>query len=185
MSGTLYLLLGSPGTGKYTVGQEIVRQLEARREPARLVDNHSVANIVMNLIAEADGKSVLPEGLFGIVRDLNALVLRAVEELSPPDWSFVFTHHLVDDERNRSYVEELRQMAGRRGSQLVIVVLSCEWPELRQRISGPDRRARNKLTDADRGRAIMAEGTLKPKGFLTLDVTSCSPEHAAATILDR
>ena len=38
---TIFLLLGFPGTGKYTVAVEMVRHLEAQGHPARHLGNVS------------------------------------------------------------------------------------------------------------------------------------------------
>jgi hypothetical protein len=45
-------------------------------------------------VAEADGSSELPAGVFPLLRQVNLAVLRAVDELAPHGWSFVFTHYL-------------------------------------------------------------------------------------------
>src|SRR4051812_18502407 len=88
----MYVLLGFPGTGKYTVAKRLVAATEQRGETVRLLDNHRSANVLFDLIAEADGSSQLPSGIFPRVRMINTAILETVEHLSPPDWSFVFTY---------------------------------------------------------------------------------------------
>lgn len=46
----VYQLLAFPGTGKYTIAVEIVRQLTERGEHAVLLDNHATANLVGQLV---------------------------------------------------------------------------------------------------------------------------------------
>ena len=41
MEPTIFHLLGSPGVGKYTIGKAL-----AEATGARLVDNHSIANVI-------------------------------------------------------------------------------------------------------------------------------------------
>jgi hypothetical protein len=178
-----YLLLGSPGTGKYTVAQELVAQLRERGEEVRLLDNHRVSNILFDLIAEADGRSRLPTAIFERVRELNLSVLRTIDELSPRDWSFVFTHHLVDTEDNRVYVAELARVAHDRKARFVPVVLTCELGELAGRIPRVDRRDRNKLVDVERGLAMTGDPIVRPDAALALDVTTLPPAVAAGEII--
>jgi hypothetical protein len=183
MQPACYLLLGSPGTGKYTVAQELVTQLRERGEEVRLLDNHRVANVLFDLIAEADGRSRLPASIFERVREMNLTVLRTIDELSPRDWSFVFTHHLVDTEDNRAYVAELAGIARDRDARFVPVILMCELGALAERIPRPDRRDRQKLVDVDRGLAMTRDPIVRPESALELDVTTLPPVVAAGEII--
>ena len=74
--------------GKYTVGAEL-----ARLTGARLVDNHSIANVIFNVIG-TDGVSPLPEGIWERVGQVRAAVLDTIVHLSPPHLSFVFTNYM-------------------------------------------------------------------------------------------
>jgi hypothetical protein len=183
---TIYLLLGFPGTGKYTVAVEVARQLEGDGHPVRLIDNHTVADVLFPLAPQADGRSPLPSELIDRVRDINEVVLRTIEQLSPTEWSFVFTHHLVESTTNREYVARLEALAAQRHARFVPVILSCDHGELLRRVVQPERRGR-KLVDPSRAQEIIDEGMLRPvsRDALALDITSLSPVEAARAIIDQ
>ena len=97
----IVLVLGYPGTGKFTVAKELVTALSTGEGSVKLIDNHVAANVLFDLIAEADGRSVLPPEVVDNVREINLIIARTIDEVSPRDWSFVLTHHLRDNERNQ------------------------------------------------------------------------------------
>lgn len=84
------LLTGLPGTGKLTVGTELVRQIEERGMPARLVDNHYWNNVIFGIVAN-DGRKPQPPEVWEKIGQVSELVWSSIEELSPPEWSFVMT----------------------------------------------------------------------------------------------
>jgi hypothetical protein len=178
----IILVLGYPGTGKFTVAKGLVSALSTGEAPIKLIDNHVAANILFDLIAEADGRSVLPPAVLDNVREINLVIARTIDELSPPDWSFVLTHHLRDNDRNRSYIVQLRTIAERRGSLFLPVVLTCEREVLAQRVSQPERRTRNKLIEPSIALNIIEGGMLIPDGSLTIDITSRDPAETVRII---
>jgi hypothetical protein len=185
MSGrpALYVLLGYPGTGKYTVGGALVRQLETEGEEVRFVDNHLVGNIVFGLI-DVQPDRPLPAGTGERIRELNLAVLRTMETMSPPRWSFVLTHHLVASATNLAYLDRIAEVAAARASTFVPVVLTCEVEELVRRVPTAVRGERGKLQDPDLARRYVEEGMVRydHPALLTLDVTTLAPEGAAAAI---
>jgi hypothetical protein len=176
------LILGYPGTGKFTVAKELVASLAADDVPVRLIDNHATANVLFNLIAEADGKTPLPRQVLDGVREINQIVVRTIETLSPPNWSFVFTHHRVDSEVHRSSVRRLEEAAENRGSTFLPVVLSCDREVLLGRVTDPGRRLRNKLIDSSIAADIIDQGMLIPDRALLIDVTVRPPAQTAQLI---
>jgi len=46
----VYQFLGFPGTGKFTVATELVRQLNVAGHTAKLLDNHLTANLIFDLV---------------------------------------------------------------------------------------------------------------------------------------
>lgn len=70
MQPTMFYLVGMPAVGKYTIAKEL-----AGLTGARLVDNHSIANVIFNLF-ELDGVTPLPEGIFGPVGKVRQAVDR-------------------------------------------------------------------------------------------------------------
>jgi broad-specificity NMP kinase len=179
---SLIVILGYPGTGKLTVASELVRQMSALGHTARLIDNHSVGDLLFPLIKEADGKSPLPSGIVRRFREVSVSVLKTIEELSPPEWSFVFTHHLVDSDSSRVYLEQFRAVAAAKGSRFLPVVLRCSPDTLAERVVMPERLGR-KLTDVARAMEIIEEGILVPADAVVIDITHLSAPEAAKTIL--
>lgn len=182
MRPAIILVLGYPGTGKFTVAKRLVSALSTGEAPIKLIDNHVAANILFDLIAEADGRSVLPPAVLDNVREINLVIARTIDELSPPDWSFVLTHHLRDNDRNHSYIVRLRTIAERRGSLFLPVVLTCEREVLAQRVSQPERRTHNKLIEPSIALNIIEGGMLIPDGSLTIDITSRDPAETVRII---
>jgi hypothetical protein len=182
----IYLLLGYPGTGKFTVAGEIVRQLRAAGRQTKLLDNHAVSDLIFPLVPQADGKSPLPAELIDRVRELNNVVLTTIEQLSPPQWSFVFTHHLIDNDANRRYVARLQRLAELRGAVFVPVTLWCESTALLHRVVQPERHGR-KLVDPDRALDYLLDDVIVPPSplALRLDITRLSPADAASTIIEH
>jgi hypothetical protein len=180
----IFLLLGFPGAGKYTTAVELVRLLSGLGAVTRLLDNHRVSNILFDLIAEADGSSPLPVGIFPRLRDINNAVLRTIRELSPADWSFVMTHYLTDNPANRKYVDEIHEVAHYRNGRFIPIVLSAELGELLDRIPSQERRDRQKLVDPDVARAVVESGDLLvPDNAIHIDVTASLPVDTARSIL--
>ena len=62
MASDVFVLLGYPGTGKYTVAHALARELGRRGRRAQVVDNHFVNNPVFEVIL-ADGVTPLSTSL--------------------------------------------------------------------------------------------------------------------------
>lgn len=182
MQSTIFHLIGKPGVGKYTIGSEL-----ARLTGARLVDNHSIANVIFNLI-NADGITPLPAGIWSRVSQVRAAVLDTLVHVSPPDLSFVLTNFIRgDDDAERVAFMEVAAVAEARGSIFVPVILSCETPELVRRIVQPDRRARMKLVDPVQGARLnddVPQFQSDLPNTLELDVSRTPARDAAQAIVD-
>lgn len=187
MKASVHLLLGFPGTGKYTVAKALVAELESRGQVVKLVDAHYVNNPVFGLIHQ-DGHTPLPAAVWPIVMRVREALMDTIEQISPPDYSFVFTNFITQEEVHgpvAAYLERLEGLAGTKGGRLRVTRLTCDPDELCRRIIGPDRKARLKMTSAERARYLMAEHTIydPPDGSaLTLDITHLSPVDAAQRI---
>jgi hypothetical protein len=177
--------LGYPGTGKLSVSKALVSRFAADGEAVRLVDNHATANILFDLISEADGRSLLPLEVLDNVREINLIVARTIENLSPRDWSFILTHHFRDSAQNRSYIDRLKGIADLRGSIFLPVVLTCEQSVLLDRIAQPERRSRNKLVDPTIAASIIERGMLVPDNSMTIDTTCLDPTESAMLIREE
>lgn len=181
-------LVGFPAVGKYTIATELARLAETRGRRLVVVDNHLTSNVIFSVLP-VDGVRPLPETVWDRVDEVRHALLRTIEDLSPDDWSFVFTNVLSEgvpaDER---VVERLRRLAGARDAQYVPVRLSCRTEELLQRVVRPDRSARMKWVDPDGVRAFVERSELieiTDAALLDLDVTSTSADDAALAVIEH
>ena len=177
------LITGLPAAGKYTVAKELVRKLEQAGETAKLVDNHYWNNVIFPLVA-ADGKEPQPPEVWERIGEVGEAVYRTMEDLSPPEWSFVMTVYLSSRE-DRWFVDRVAAIAERRDSELTIVELTCDVEELASRIDNPERAERHKMTDAEGIRRLHERGTpaIDRPGVVRIDTTETSPDEVAAQIL--
>lgn len=176
---TIILLIGSPGTGKYTVAQAIAAQTGMR-----LVDNHSMSNVIFNLF-EVDGVTPLPDGIFVEVAKVQAAVLSTLRSIAPRSLSYVFTIWLTAGEE-RTF-DAFVTTAETRGSRFVPVLLSCETPELVQRVVSKARKDRMKLVNpvlaAEFNDPAQLFQTEHPNA-LRLDLTNLPVEDAVSRIVE-
>lgn len=183
--GLCVLLVGLPGTGKHTIGAALTRSLATTHE-VRLVDNHYTANPILGLVHQ-DGVSPLPAGVWERVGDVRAAVLETISQLSPLDWSFVFTADVAEDDDSYAFVQRLSSMASARRTELIVIRLECDLGELRRRIVDPARRERMKSTSEHDAVERYGQGlaALEPWSPTTLDVTALRPEEAVEAVLRR
>ena len=184
---TIYLLLGYPGTGKYTVAKAMAAGLEQLGRTTRVVDNHYVNNPVFGLV-EQDGVGHLPEGLWDRVGEVRNALLATIESLSPANWTFIFTNWIAETEaEGASYIDRLKAIARTRGSDFECVRLTCDPEELRRRVVAPDRRERMKWTDSEGVLRLTETHPLLDPGppAFTIDNTELEPAECAAEILRR
>ncbi len=182
------LLLGFPGTGKYTVARALAEALAARGSTARVVDNHWVNNPIFGVL-RTDGRTPLPEPVWGLVGQVREAVLTAIDDHGPREWSYVFTNYIQAAEAAEAapYVARLREMAERRGAAFLVVRLLCETEALCRRIEQPERRERLKATSPEWLRGEIAAHELYAPagpGTMTLDITKLAPDAAARVILE-
>jgi hypothetical protein len=180
--GFIICIVGFPGVGKLTVALAL-----ARLTGAQVVDNHWINDPIIKLVAK-DGAAPVPAGVWPQIARVRAAVLDTIATLVPLETSFIFTHAGSDeDPADRVALEEYRSVALKRGARFIPVRLLCIEAELVKRIQSPERLGR-KLTDAaEASRLARLFTPLDPRlpGTLTLDVTTLSPEAAAAAIRDQ
>ena len=173
-------LIGTPAVGKYTVGKEL-----ARLTGARLVDNHSIANVIFNIVG-ADGVAPLPAEIWPYVGQVRRAALDALIHVAPRALSYVVTNYMRgEDEGELAAFAEVAAVAEIRGSVFVPVILSCQTSELVARAANPDRKERMKLIDPD----AVARMNDEIPGFetdhpnlLRLDTTRTLPHESARQI---
>jgi hypothetical protein len=181
-------LIGFPGVGKFTIAGQIARLAQERGDRFVVMDNHLTSNVIF-AVMEVDGVKPLPQQVWDHVGGVREAVYRAIEELSPRDWSFVFTNVLTEDHPDDvAAPERLARLAEARGGPYVPVRVHCDRDELRRRVVNETRRERMKWVDADAVTAF-AEGrqlvVLDGRTPFDIDVTETAAVDAAAQILDH
>ena len=174
-------LLGAPGTGKYTIAQEMLKLCDLR-----LVDNHLINNPLFSLV-RLDGKTPLPPRIWDNVIKIWDAVADTMIHISPREFSFVLTNGLFEgDDEDRKHMLNMKRVAEERdGIYIPVRLVISDVAEHVKRITAPNRNARMKETDPDAplkyaSRAVLQTGLATE---LTLDVTQLSPNDAARRIL--
>jgi hypothetical protein len=151
------------------------------------VDNHYWLNVLFSLV-EQDGITPLPKVIWPLVGKVRSAVLDTISSVSPPQWSFIFTHSALDDPAELSIFEEIKDVSLRRGSRLVVIRLSCRDPdELARRVAMPERRLRLKEADALGARRHALLPNLDPGHSDTISVNTegLTAEQVAQRIINE
>lgn len=176
-------LLGFPGVGKYTIACEVRNAISARGDTVRLLDNHATANLILELVPPPP-PSGIPAEVMARVNEIRRTVYDAIDELSPPDWSFIFTNFLPPG-ASPAALDRHRRLAYSRGANFVPVVLRCGIDETVRRGTTPWRQERHKLVDPDTLRAVHGRGMTIPDWpeLVEFDITDLDAAAAAAEVL--
>lgn len=181
-------LIGHPGVGKYTVAKELVRLADSADHRHVLVDNHLTSNVIFSVLP-IDGSEPVPlsRAVWDRVDDVRSALLQTIDELSPADWSFVFTNVALEgDPAGARSTGRVRRLAAARRSHYVPVRLVCEIEEHLRRVADPARAERTKWRDAEAVRRQTVGADLiaiDHPSLLDLDVTHRSAHEAAVVVL--
>lgn len=183
MNNTIIYLIGHYGVGKLTIGKAICAATDAS-----LFDNHLVNNVIFSLL-RTDGKTPLPERVWDMIGIIRDQALLAIEELTPPDASFVLTNCLLEtDPMDRPIYDKVVRTAERRGNVFVPVLLRASDAAHAARIPSSERAERLKQTDAE-GALHKRQTTellrVDHPNRLDLDTTHLPPAKAARLIIEH
>lgn len=178
---TIIYLIGFPGVGKYTIAKAL-----CEKAAFRLVDNHLVNNPVFSVIDLKNGEK-LDEVIWDQIAKIRDVVLYTIENLSHPDYNFIFTNVLLDgDEKHQRTLDQVKELAAKRQAVFIPVRLTCALKENVMRISQSQRGERFKSTNPTYAQSSHANEKLIPfdhPHVLDLDITGLFPEQAAEIIL--
>ena len=180
LANSFIYLMGVAGAGKLTVAKAI-----AAKTGARLVDNHLINNPIFTVVRQ-DGVTPLPRAVWDRTFAIRTAVLETIASLSPPEWSFVFTHEAYGEAYDIAVYQLTREAAAVRKAAFLPVRLVCDPDEIARRVMNPERRVLMKSANAAKSRArAAADATYHPgtPDVLTLNNTSLSPEAAAEAII--
>jgi chloramphenicol 3-O-phosphotransferase len=181
-------LIGFPASGKLTIARALADVGAASGGRIVVLDNHHINNVIFAAL-DIDGVKPVPGAVWERIGEIREVLLRTVDELSPPEWSFVFTNVVTDDKPSeRAAVDQLVDLARRTNRNYLAVVLHCPTEVLLERVANIDRRDRSKWIDPSsvsefiRTHRLVDVTDLAP---LTIDTSSTDPTDAALLILER
>lgn len=179
---TVIVLLGPPAAGKRTVGLELV---ELGGPGVVLLDNHRISNPILAVIG-ADGATPIQPQVWSHARRVKEVVLEAAVELSPPEFSFVFTNFLTDGPDAEPSFARLASFATAGTASSSPSSSSAVPGELARRVGGADRRAHSKVTDPDLLRLTLRRQLFVPDhpNVLKLSTEDPEPSEVARQVLD-
>ena len=145
-------LIGHPGVGKYTVAKALVAAAADSGERMVLMDNHATGNLILSILEPVDP---IPGEVWDRVGEVREVVYRTIADMSPPEWSFVFTNVLVaDDPGDEAVVVRLARLAQESDRHYLPVRLTCELDAHLERVASPERGPRHKWTNVDAVRPL-------------------------------
>jgi hypothetical protein len=181
-------LIGFPAAGKLTVAKAVAEEAARRCEHYVVLDNHHTSNVIFAAL-DIDGVRPIPDTVWDRVGDVREALLRTIEELSPPEWSFAFTNVLTEGNADdRRVLDRLVALSAARGNLYVPVKLHCRVDELVKRVDNIDRKDRLKWVDPAAVRTYVGSRNLisiDHHAPLDIDTTSLPPDDAACQILDH
>lgn len=181
-------LIGFPASGKLTIARTLAEAAAKDGDRFVVLDNHHTNNVLFAAL-DIDGVKPLPAAVWDRVGEVRGVLLRTIEDHSPPEWSFVFTNVITDDKPSeRRVVDELVGLAGRTRRSYLPVVLHCDYDMLMERVANPDRRARSKWTDPTGvGEFVRTHGLVDVTDLapLMIDTNAVKPFQAVSLILHR
>jgi len=176
----IVFVLGYPGMGKRTVGNQLAKQLDGV-----LVDNALINRPLLELF-RWDGVELLPPEIWDYVVPIRDAVVRTIENLAPASNSYVFTNVIEDGPNAAEDYDVLRSLARRRGSLFLSVMLTCDIDVQVSRIDNPDRVALRKGSDPEGYRGYTLTTRLyqpPPAEVFHIDTTQTTPADNARRIL--
>jgi shikimate kinase len=184
MENTFIYLIGLPGVGKLTIAREL-----AKATGGRLLDNHKINNLVLELFLEDDWKTI-PEDCWTHTGKIRKILMDVILNSPSRKISYILTNVLLEGEvEDRSIFEDWKTLILKRGGLLIPVVLTCDPEVHMKRLASPERAKNYKMTDPEllRKRLSAGEKPYRPedKNILELDVTNISPEESCKIIIEH
>lgn len=171
-------LIGTPGTGKYTIAKEI------EKSGYIVCDNQLINNPIFSLVGY-DGFSTVPisAAAWNAIGRIRSVILDFIS--NEHTHNYIFTNVLYEDEGDRQCYNQLKEMAAKRNSIFVSVKLHISEEENIRRIEQPERELRYKSRDKQDVFTRMPLIHVEHENLYELDVTSLSAKEAAISILQH
>jgi hypothetical protein len=166
---------GYPGVGKLSVARVLAAALQGR-----LLDNHTICNVAFALTAFKS------DAYYRTIRAVRDVAYEQVMALPSSEPIILTNAHTANSAWGRENWAATCELARRRGTPLMSVILDCELEENLRRMQSPERQPARKLIDPAANSAALERLEildLPCDHRFRLDVTGLSPEAAAQAIL--
>jgi len=175
----LVYLIGLPGVGKRTIGQEICAQTDFR-----LIDNHRINNVVFPFV-RVDGQTKMPQEIWKACDAIREIAFDTMIKVGNRDFNYVFTNMLLNDSGDEQIYRHVERTAYAMEARFLPVQLICDAQENKRRIVSSDRDVHHKTTNPDMVDESNQVGVLEidHPHCVRLDVTNLTPEQSARVIL--
>src|SRR3990167_409485 len=170
----LVYLIGKPGTGKYTIAQNIAKNGYI------IFDNQLVNNPIFTLL-NYDGFSKIPEAAWDAIGKIRNIIFDFIALENSKN--YVLTNVLEENEGDRSCYIQVEKLAEKNGFLFFPVKLLISKEENSKRIQNPERIKRYKSIDPQDAYFDTPLLNFNHRNLLTLDVTNLSAENASLKIL--
>lgn len=174
---TIVYLTGKPGVGKYTIAKVLAKDFGFI-----VCDNQLINNPIFELL-QYDGYAKIPDVAWDAIDRIRIEILKFLTLV--PEHSYVLTNCLAETEEDRNLYEQVKNMAGTRGSLFIPVQLTISKNAHLTRLTEPKRRERWKSIDPmdaeDNGPLLK----INHPHLLTLDVSNLSANDAARFIMNH
>jgi broad-specificity NMP kinase len=168
-------LNGMPGVGKLTIAKILADKLSAR-----LIDNHSLIDVVTRMY-ERGSEAYLTE-----MERMRRKIYEEIEQSSKAV-CYIFTNALSDERpEDRMILDTLAHCAIESDHVFVQVLLVCDLEENKKRLVAESRKGTGKLMDTNQLETLQSDYSLyHPEGAhrLIIDNTGISAQAAAEQII--
>ena len=167
-------LIGKPGTGKYTVAQELAKS------EFIVCDNQLINNPIFTLL-NYDGFRKIPEIGWNAIGRIRAAIFDFIS--MEQSCNYVLTNCLYETQGDRLCYAQVESMALKRCSLFIPVKMLISEEEHLRRVIQPSRLARWKSIDPQCVYQTESLITIKHPHLLELDVSELSAAQVAEKIL--
>jgi hypothetical protein len=167
-------LIGKPGTGKYTIAQEIARH-------GYLVCDNQLINTPIFALLSDDQLNSIPIFAWSAIEGIRDSVFDFIR--IEPNNNYVLTNVLYQNEGDQKLFDQVQELAAKRNSLFVPVKLHLSVDEHSKRITNEHRKLRYKSTDIKNVYSEVALIHIAHPHAMEFDVSDLTAQLAAQKIL--
>lgn len=174
---TVIILIGYPWSGKYTIAKE----LKTIFTNTHIVDNHKTNDVFFPFLDLS--KNLANHNVWKYIREVRACQNNFLIQELWKDENIIYTRFLFNIEKDINEYNRIVEVAKKRNSILIPIIIHCTKEEILNRISNEDRKQKLKITDP-----LLVENIINQWGellepisheFISIDVTCLTAQEAA------